>query len=47
LKRLFEDAPIPFRPQNDGDYPDGHILGSHVALGQNGLLAHVAEMQLA
>jgi NAD(P)H dehydrogenase (quinone) len=45
LERLFEDAPIPFRPQNGGDYPDGHVLASHVAVGQNGLQAHVAEMQ--
>jgi NAD(P)H dehydrogenase (quinone) len=45
LEGLFEDAPIPFRPQNEGDYPDGRILGSHVAVGQNGLLAHVAEMR--
>jgi NAD(P)H dehydrogenase (quinone) len=47
LERLFEDAPIPFRPQNGGDYPDGHVLASHVAVGQSGLRAHVAEMQTA
>ena len=40
LERLFQDAPIPFRPQNGGDYPDGHVLASHVAVGQSGLLAH-------
>src|SRR5260221_6508607 len=45
LEGLFEDAPIPFRPQNGGDYSDGHILASHVAVGQSGLPAHVAEMQ--
>jgi NAD(P)H dehydrogenase (quinone) len=45
LERLFEDAPIPFRHQNGGDYPDGHVLGSHVAVGQSGLPAHLAEMQ--
>jgi NAD(P)H dehydrogenase (quinone) len=45
LKCLFEDAPIPFRRQNDGDYPDGHILGRHVATGQCGLLAHIADLQ--
>jgi NAD(P)H dehydrogenase (quinone) len=45
LERLFEDAPIAFRPQNGGDYPDGHELASHVAVGESGLPAHVAEMQ--
>ena len=41
VERLFEDAPIPFRPQNGGDYPDGHVLASHVAVGQTGLEVHV------
>jgi NAD(P)H dehydrogenase (quinone) len=40
LQRLFHDAPIPFRPQNGGDYPDGHVLATHVAVGQSGLPAH-------
>jgi NAD(P)H dehydrogenase (quinone) len=40
LERLFEDAPIPFRPQNGGDYPDRHVLADHVAVGQSGLTAH-------
>jgi len=39
LERLFEDAAIPFRPQNGGDYPDGHVLASHVAIGQSGVAA--------
>ena len=43
LERLFEDAPIPFRAQNSGDYPDAHVLARHVAVGQSGLMAHVAE----
>lgn len=43
LDRLFDDAPIAFRPQNSGDYPDGHALADHVAAGQSGILAHVAE----
>jgi NAD(P)H dehydrogenase (quinone) len=43
LERLFEEAPIPFRTQNGGDYPDGHVLAGHVAAGQTGLPAHVAE----
>jgi NAD(P)H dehydrogenase (quinone) len=47
LERLFEDAPIPFRPQNGGDYPDGHVLASHAAVGESGLPAHVAEMEAA
>jgi NAD(P)H dehydrogenase (quinone) len=46
LERLFEDAPIPFRPQNGGDYPDGHVLASHVAVGQSGLLAHIAATEV-
>ncbi len=45
LEHLFEDAPIPFRPQNGGDYPDGHVLASHAAAGESGLPAHVAEIQ--
>ena len=43
LTHLFDEPPIPFRRQNDGDYPDGHVLAEHVAVGQTGLLAHVAE----
>jgi NAD(P)H dehydrogenase (quinone) len=43
VERLFEDAPIPFRPQNGGDYPDSHVLADHVANGQTGLLAHIAD----
>ena len=45
VEALFDDAPIAFRPQNGGDYPDGHVLASHVAPGQAGLTAHVAEIQ--
>ncbi len=43
VARLFEEAPIPYRPQNGGDYPDGHTLRDDVAPGQEGLRAHVAE----
>ena len=43
LLHLFEEAPIPFRHQNQGDYPDRHVLADHVAPGQTGLMAHVAE----
>jgi NAD(P)H dehydrogenase (quinone) len=42
LEHLFEEAPIAFRRQNGGDYPDGHVLGSDVAPGQSGLVAHIA-----
>ena len=47
LERLFEEAPIPFRRQNGGDYPDRHVLASDVAVGRTGLLAHVADRQTA
>lgn len=43
LERLFVDAPIAFRAQNGGDYPDRHVLADHVAPGQAGLVAHVAD----
>lgn len=43
LEHLFEDDPIPFRRQNGGNYPDCHVLADHVAVGQTGLLAHIAE----
>ncbi|MDO4904897.1 MAG: NAD(P)H-dependent oxidoreductase [Lautropia sp.] len=43
LSGLFNDPPIPFRPQNGGDYPDGHVLAEHVAPGRTGLTAHVLE----
>ncbi|MBD8898388.1 NAD(P)H-dependent oxidoreductase [Rhodanobacter sp. DHG33] len=43
VERLFDDAPIAFRPQNGGDYPDRHVLASHVAPDQTGLMAHVAD----
>ncbi|MFC5703262.1 NAD(P)H-dependent oxidoreductase [Cohnella faecalis] len=43
LEHLFEEAPIPFRRQNGGDYPDRHVLASDIAVGQTGLMAHIAE----
>jgi len=43
LERLFEDEPIAFRPQNGGDYPDGHVLANDVAPGRSGLVAHIAD----
>ena len=42
VERLFEDAPIPFRPQNGGDYLDRHTLRDEVAPGLSGLTAHIA-----
>lgn len=42
VEHLFDDAPIPFRPQNGGDYPDSHVLADDVATGQSGLPAHIA-----
>lgn len=41
LQGLFSDAPIPYRAQNGGDYPDRHLLAEHVAPGVTGLRAHV------
>jgi NAD(P)H dehydrogenase (quinone) len=43
VERLFEDAPIPFRLQNGGDYADRHTLRDDIAPKRSGLLAHVAE----
>lgn len=44
LERLFEDAPIAFRSQNGGDYPDRHILDHKIAPHQTGLMVHIAEV---
>ena len=43
LAGLFTDTPIPFRSQNGGDFPDRHTMADHVAPGQTGLVAHVAD----
>src|SRR5258708_23245028 len=42
LERLFEEAPIPFRRQNGGDYPDNHVLSNHHPVWQTRPLAHTA-----
>jgi NAD(P)H dehydrogenase (quinone) len=42
LNQLFTETPIPFRPQNGGDYPDRHVLADQVAPGRTGLMAHIA-----
>lgn len=41
LQGVFDEAPIAFRKQNGGDYPDGHVLGDDVAPGRTGFAAHV------
>jgi len=43
LAGLFDDAPMAFRPQNAGDYPDGHVLADHVAPHLSGIAAHMAD----
>lgn len=43
LAGLFTDTPIPFRTQNGGDYPDRHTMADHVAPGQTGIAAHIAD----
>jgi len=43
LEHLFEEAPIPYRRQNGGGYPDRHVLASDIAVGQTGLTSHIAE----
>lgn len=42
VRGLFTDAPIAFRPQNGGDYPDRHALAADVAPALAGFAAHVA-----
>ncbi|MBM2885696.1 NAD(P)H-dependent oxidoreductase [Chromobacterium phragmitis] len=42
LADLFDEAPIPFRRQNGGDYPDGHQLADDIAPEMSGIWAHVA-----
>ena len=39
--RLFETEPIPYRRQNDGDYPNGRELSPNVAPGKFGIEAHI------
>lgn len=41
MRTLFHDAPIPYRAQNGGDYPDRHLLADDVAPGLTGLRAHL------
>ena len=41
IRGLFDDVPLPFRPQNGGEYPDRHVLDDAVAPGVAGLRAHL------
>jgi len=41
MRGLFDDAPLPYRPQNGGDYPDRHALAENVSPGVTGLRAHL------
>jgi NAD(P)H dehydrogenase (quinone) len=41
MRGLFDDAPIPYRTQNGGDYPDRHLLADDVAPGVTGVRAHL------
>lgn len=43
VQGLFDDAPIPFRAQNGGDYTDAYELKPHVAPGRTGITAHIAD----
>jgi len=43
VRNLFAERPIPFRAQNGGDYPDGHVLAQHIASGIVGIDAHIGE----
>lgn len=43
VEGLFRDAPIPFRAQNGGDYPDRRTLAAAVAPERSGFLAHIAD----
>ena len=47
LEDLFTDPPIPFRPQNGGDYTPHNELKQHVAVGQTGIMAHIASGETA
>jgi NAD(P)H dehydrogenase (quinone) len=44
MQSLFSQAPIPYRAQNGGDYPDRHALAEQVAPGITGLRAHICDI---
>jgi NAD(P)H dehydrogenase (quinone) len=41
LHALFDVAPIAFRTQNGGDYPDRHVLAGDIEPGKTGLEVHI------
>ncbi|WP_087024069.1 NAD(P)H-dependent oxidoreductase [Thaumasiovibrio subtropicus] len=41
LDGLFDEAPIPFRAQNSGDFPDQHALAAHILPGEEGIDIHL------
>lgn len=43
LEHLFEEEPIAFRAQNGGDYTRTNEFKPHVAPGQTGFTAHIAQ----
>jgi NAD(P)H dehydrogenase (quinone) len=45
IRKLFDDAPLPYRPQNGGDYPDRHVLADTIAPGMAGVRVHLRSTQ--
>ncbi len=43
VAHLFDEAPLRFRPQNGGDYPDRHTLAEQHAPGRRDLSIHLAD----
>jgi NAD(P)H dehydrogenase (quinone) len=43
LRRLFTDAPIPFRSQNGGHYDEAQVLKPPFGIGANGFGLHVIQ----
>jgi NAD(P)H dehydrogenase (quinone) len=41
MRNLFTEAPLPFRTQNGGDFPDRHVLADDIAPGVTGVRAHL------
>lgn len=46
LDRLFQEKPIPYRPQFTGHYTDDWELQPHIRPGETGISVHVEEAQL-
>lgn len=45
LARLFQEDPIRYRRQNDGDFPDRHVMADDVAPGKTGIAAHIEDTE--